>query len=367
MTMQFAFVGLALLWVGLASAANDVGEERLIGWKGEVKPIEYGLGEPTPTNETKKPWVQTISWRPRAFVYHNFLSDAECAHIIKLAAPQMKRSTVVGSHNEGVVDDIRTSAGTFLQRNQDAVISAIEQRLAVWTQLPPSHQEDMQVLRYGPTNKYGAHLDGLERVATVLMYLVPPEEGGETAFPVSGEWIDPAMGEPTQGAFSDCAKGHVAYKPKRGDALMFYDVTPSYREADSNSQHTGCPVVKGVKWNAVKWIHGIPFRENEYNESLAQPYTPLPDPGVCADLHERCDAWAKGGECEKNAGYMLGSGSGQGMCRLSCKACKPCPEGDRACIVANRKAGGYMNFDDAELRLAEIGVPPGTVSEAMGH
>ncbi len=30
----------------------------------------------------------------------------------------------------------------------------------------------LQVLRYGPTNKYGAHIDGLERVATVLMYLV---------------------------------------------------------------------------------------------------------------------------------------------------------------------------------------------------
>lgn len=30
----------------------------------------------------------------------------------------------------------------------------------------------LQVLRYGPTNKYGAHIDGLERVLTVLMYLV---------------------------------------------------------------------------------------------------------------------------------------------------------------------------------------------------
>ena len=31
------------------------------------------------------------------------------------------------------------------RRNQDAVITAIEERLAVWSQLPPSHQEDMQV------------------------------------------------------------------------------------------------------------------------------------------------------------------------------------------------------------------------------
>lgn len=33
------------------------------------------------------------------------------------------------------------------RRNQDGVIKAIEERLAVWTGLPPSHQEDMQVLR----------------------------------------------------------------------------------------------------------------------------------------------------------------------------------------------------------------------------
>lgn len=29
-----------------------------------------------------------------------------------------------------------------------------------------------QVLRYGPTNKYGPHIDGLERVLTVLMYVI---------------------------------------------------------------------------------------------------------------------------------------------------------------------------------------------------
>ncbi len=67
------------------------------------------------------------------------------------------------------------------------------------------------------------------------------------------------MGEQTQGPFSDCAKGHVAYKPKMGDALMFYDMKPDYKMADEMSEHTGCPVVQGVKWNAVKWIHGKPF------------------------------------------------------------------------------------------------------------
>jgi prolyl 4-hydroxylase len=140
-------------------------------------------------------------------------------------------------------------------------------------------------------------MDGLERVMSVLIYLIEPEEGGETAFPNSNGkcggwrgfggletrdsssccgvsdwvylihfncghagWLHPEMGEPAQGPFSPCARNHVAYKPKQGDALMFYDLKPDYRQGDPFSTHTGCPVIKGVKWNAVKWIHGKPFR-----------------------------------------------------------------------------------------------------------
>ena len=71
---------------------------------------------------------------------------------------------------------------------QDPVIREVEQRLAKWTHLNISHQEDMQILRYGLGQKYGAHYDSLveesPRVATVLLYLAnTTEEGGETAFP----------------------------------------------------------------------------------------------------------------------------------------------------------------------------------------
>lgn len=85
-----------------------------------------------------------------------------------------------------------------------------------------------------------------------------PKFGGETAF-TNSQWMSQELQEQV-GNVSDCAKGHVAYKPKMGDALMFYDVTVDYLEQDTYSMHTGCPVVEGVKWNAVKWIHGKPFR-----------------------------------------------------------------------------------------------------------
>ena len=39
------------------------------------------------------------------------------------------------------------------------------------------------------------------------------EEGGETAFPHDSEWTDPSIPE-RMGKVSDCAKGHVAAKPR---------------------------------------------------------------------------------------------------------------------------------------------------------
>ncbi len=52
-----------------------------------------------------------ISISPRSFQntppFRHFMPPGGC--------PQMKRSTVVGSKNQGVVDEIRTSYGTFLR------------------------------------------------------------------------------------------------------------------------------------------------------------------------------------------------------------------------------------------------------------
>ena len=31
--------------------------------------------------------VETISWKPRAYIYHNFMSEEECDHIVELARP----------------------------------------------------------------------------------------------------------------------------------------------------------------------------------------------------------------------------------------------------------------------------------------
>jgi len=54
-------------------------EEKLIGWKGN----SYIPKE-------KAPWVQTLSWRPRAFLFRNFISEIEAKHIAETAWPRME-------------------------------------------------------------------------------------------------------------------------------------------------------------------------------------------------------------------------------------------------------------------------------------
>ena len=64
----------------------------------------------------------------------------------------------------------------FIKRNQDAVISRVQQRVAAWLQLPVSYQEEMQILRYSPGQMYKPHMDANGRMCTVLVYLTgaPP-------------------------------------------------------------------------------------------------------------------------------------------------------------------------------------------------
>ena len=183
--------------------------------------------------------------------------------------------------------------------------------------LPP--QEDLQVLKYQSGQQYRPHSDvivgspteaedGFRRCATVLMYLSDVEEGGETVFP-NGKWVDDALGESAARAgLSECAGRGVAVKPRKGDALLFWSLDPSGK-IDEASTHAGCPVVRGEKWSATKWIHVRPFRER------------LLGGGACEDRADQCRSWARAGECEKNPKYMVGENGFPGACMKACGRC----------------------------------------------
>ncbi|KAL4552760.1 hypothetical protein Ndes2526B_g02670 [Nannochloris sp. 'desiccata'] len=347
-----------------------------------VQVLEAALPLLKPFNKGPRPgsWIETMSWKPRASVWHGFLSDDEADHVRNLAAPRMERSSVV--NYDGSVtpaDDIRTSYGTFLEPAEDEVIKDIDVRVALWTHLPPSHTEAMQVLRYEYNQTYGGHWDELDpttdaqsigggspRVATVLIYLTDTEKGGETAFPHS-EWINRDAQTEGKTYNLDCTRGGVAVHPKKGDALMFFGLRVNVSRLDAFSLHAGCPVLKGTKWTAVKWLHLRSYSDpllygetsqydgeiekeekdtnynSDYNSgngnSKNGKMIPLGHP--CVDHEAKCEKWAVSGECQRNAKFMLGTEMYQGRCLKSCKFC--CPSGD---VLCERKLLGRLRQID---------------------
>jgi hypothetical protein len=138
--VPLAHVLILLLCTPSAHTISD--SDALIGWMGESRQ-EDAFGARTESHSRR--WIETLSWQPRAFLYHNFLTSEEADALIVQAAPGMKRSTVVGGRTDSVVDEIRTSYGTFLNRLSSPAVEILEKKLANWTQLPVVHQEDVQV------------------------------------------------------------------------------------------------------------------------------------------------------------------------------------------------------------------------------
>ena len=195
--------------------------------------------------------VLTSLRQPRVVVFGNLLSDEECEAIIAAARPRLQRSLTVDNQSGGeAVNDDRTSSGMFFQRDENEVISRVEQRIARLLNWPVENGEGLQVLHYRPGAEYKPHYDyfapnepgtptilkrGGQRVGTLVMYLNEPTRGGGTVFPDIG----------------------LQVVPRRGNAVFF-----SYDRPDpaTKSLHGGAPVLEGEKWIATKWLREREFK-----------------------------------------------------------------------------------------------------------
>ncbi|KAK9285429.1 hypothetical protein L1049_024622 [Liquidambar formosana] len=90
-------------------------------------------------------------------------------------------------------------------------------------------------------------------VASFLLYLSDVEEGGETMFP-----FENGLDVDVNYDYRKCIGLKV--KPRQGDGLLFYSLFPN-GTIDPTSLHGSCPVIKGQKWVATKWI-----RDQEQDE-----------------------------------------------------------------------------------------------------
>ncbi|CAL1409537.1 unnamed protein product [Linum trigynum] len=205
-----------------------------------------------------EPWAELISWEPRAFVYHNFLSKTECEHLISRGKPQLARSKVFCHETRmNIESSKRTSSQGFVGSSN--VVSDIEKRIADFTFIPVENGERLHVLHYEVGQKLEPHFDyspcdyynktGGARAASVLMYLSDVEEGGETVFPSA---------KPINCSRKRKKRLELSVKPKMGDALVFWSIKPD-GSRDPSSKHCGSAVIKGDKWLAIKFL-----RVNEY-------------------------------------------------------------------------------------------------------
>jgi len=203
---------------------------------------------------------QVLSWKPRALYFPNFATKEQCEHIMALVKKNLAPSSLALRKGETVENtkDIRTSSGTFVSANEDksGTLDFIEEKIAKATMIPRSHGEAFNVLRYEIGQKYNCHYDVFnpeeygpqksQRVASVLLYLSDVEEGGETMFP-----FENSQNIGTGYDYKKCIGLKV--KPRQGDALLFYS-TFINGTIDTTSLHGSCPVIKGQKWVATKWI-----------------------------------------------------------------------------------------------------------------
>jgi prolyl 4-hydroxylase len=187
---------------------------------------------------------------PRVIVFGSLLSDAECDALVAAAKPRLSRSETVQTDTGGSeINKARTSRGMFFEREENAVCSAIERRIARLVNWPLINGEGLQILHYLPGAQYEPHHDyfdpaksgtaaitarGGQRVGTLVMYLNTPDKGGGTTFPDVGLEVGPVKGN---GVFFSYDRAHASTK----------------------TLHGGAPVIAGEKWVATKWL-----REGEF-------------------------------------------------------------------------------------------------------
>ena len=194
--------------------------------------------------------VQLTLRNPRVVVFGELLSDEECQALIDAASERLARSLTVETKTGGEAINVdRTSEGMFFTRGENPVVARIEARIARLLNWPVEYGEGLQILRYSPGAQYRPHYDyfdpaepgtptilrrGGQRLATLVIYLKEPEQGGATTFPDIG----------------------LEVAPKRGTGVFF-----SYERPDpaTRTLHGGAPVLAGEKWVATKWL-----REREF-------------------------------------------------------------------------------------------------------
>lgn len=194
------------------------------------------------------PAPRLVSERPHVLVCENLVAPAVCDWLIARARPHLAPARVYDLETgEGRLEAIRSNtAYAFDLTDTDMVLVLLRERLARLAGLPVAGFEPTQALRYTPGQKFDWHVDYLDpatpghrddlarrgqRIATCLVWLGDACQGGETAF----------------------SAPDLKLKGRKGDAVLWANVTPDGRP-DPLSRHAGLPPTSGEKWVLSQWM-----------------------------------------------------------------------------------------------------------------
>lgn len=184
---------------------------------------------------------------PRVYTIDNFLSSAECKHMIAIGQGAGMTRAFVSGEKEGVLSDGRTNDLCWVDHRRDPGTTRIAENVAALVGLPLSHAERFQLIRYDVGTEYKGHFDsfdprtdggkrnlenGGQRVITVLGYLNTVPKGGGTDFP----------------------KLDFKVPAEQGKLVVFHNCKPGTDIRHPKSLHAGLPVEAGEKWAFNLWF-----------------------------------------------------------------------------------------------------------------
>jgi prolyl 4-hydroxylase len=185
---------------------------------------------------------------PRIERIDGLLSSDECAFLVELAEPRMRRATIFHEAEERFVEDPirRSDKAAFPIVSEWPFVRAINLRIAKATGTSAECGEPLQVLRYQEGQEYRAHYDAIPgmdnpRILTALVWLNENYSGGGTRFDELG----------------------IVERGASGDLLIFAN-TREDGSPDPRTRHSGAPVMAGIKYMASRWIRSRPPGEEGF-------------------------------------------------------------------------------------------------------
>lgn len=184
-------------------------------------------------------------------------------------------SGVQGAAGGKAYNSFRTSQSTNVPR--DAVVRCIEERALLFQgfDIPRTHLEPLQLVKYGAGQHYHFHTDwypdpahavaemGGNRLSSIFAYVHVANDttGGGTNFPLVDAPRDDRW---CRMKYVDCDEpweNGVTFRPIEGNAVFWQNLHPN-GVGDDRTLHAGLPVTSGGKIGMNIWTRQAPLSQD---------------------------------------------------------------------------------------------------------